>query len=134
MFTSTKQWTEVFYKNGVSKDFTKFMGKDLFQSLFINKVASWGLQFCLDRTPAQVFYCEFAKFFEKVFLHCFWQMFYRISVLKNLVAFTRNICDGEPFFSKVQGQATNLIMKRHSRDVFMWIFQKFQKIVFVERL
>ena len=34
-----KQPPEVFYKKGVLKNFTKFTGKHLCQSLFFNKVA-----------------------------------------------------------------------------------------------
>ena len=35
----------VFYKIAVLKNFTKFSGKQLYQSLFFNKVADCGLQF-----------------------------------------------------------------------------------------
>ena len=38
---------EVFYKKAVLRNFTKFIGKDLCQSLFFNKVA--GLQLYLKR-------------------------------------------------------------------------------------
>ena len=37
--TTQKQPPEVFYKKGVLKNFTKFTGKHLCQSLFFNKVA-----------------------------------------------------------------------------------------------
>ena len=38
-FCVHKQPPEVFYKKGVLKNFTKFTGKNLCQSLFFNKVA-----------------------------------------------------------------------------------------------
>ena len=34
----------VLWKEGVLKNFVKFTGKHLCQSLFFNKVAAWGLQ------------------------------------------------------------------------------------------
>ena len=34
----------VFCKKGVLRNFAKFTGKNLFQGLFFNKVAVWGLQ------------------------------------------------------------------------------------------
>ena len=51
---------EVFCKKGVLKNFTKFTGKHLYQSLFFNKVA--GL-----KPPAQVFPCEFSEVFKNSF-------------------------------------------------------------------
>ena len=43
---------EVFCKKAVLTDFTKFTGKHLCQSLFINKVAGQGWQYYLKRDPA----------------------------------------------------------------------------------
>ena len=51
---------EVFCKKGVLKNFTKFTGKHLRQSLFFNKVAG---QAC------QVFFCEFCNIFKNTFFH-----------------------------------------------------------------
>ena len=39
-----KQPPEVFCKNGVLRNFTKFTGKRLYQSLYFNKVAGLALQ------------------------------------------------------------------------------------------
>ena len=51
---------EVFCKKDLLKNFTKFTGKHLCQSLFFNKVAGWGL--------TKVFSCEFCEIFlEHVF-------------------------------------------------------------------
>ena len=48
-----KQPPELFYKEVVCKNFAKFTGKHLCQSLFIKK-----------ETLAQVFSCEFCKIFN----------------------------------------------------------------------
>ena len=45
---------DVFCKKGVLRNFAKFTGKHLCQSLYFNKVAGLGL--------AQVFSCEFCEF------------------------------------------------------------------------
>ena len=58
----------VFCKKGVLRDFAKFTGKHLCQSLFINKVADQGRQLYLKRDPAQVFPVNFAKFQRTPFL------------------------------------------------------------------
>ena len=52
---------EVFYKMDV-KNFAKFTGKHLYQSLFLNKVAE-------KETLTQVFPCEFYKIFKNIFLY-----------------------------------------------------------------
>ena len=58
---------EVFYKKGVHRNFTKFTGKHLCQSIFFNKVA--GLcNFIKKETLAQVFYCEFCEISNNTFL------------------------------------------------------------------
>ena len=54
---------EVFYKKGVVKNFAKFKGKHLCQSLFLNKVA--GL--IKKEILAQVFSCEFRETFKNTF-------------------------------------------------------------------
>ena len=59
----------MFYKNGVPKDFAKFVGKHLCLSLFINKVA--GLKpatLFKKETLARVFSCEFSEIFKNTFL------------------------------------------------------------------
>ena len=51
-----KQPPKVFYKKGVLRNFAKFTGKQLCQSLFIKK-----------ETLAQVFSCEFCKISKHTF-------------------------------------------------------------------
>ena len=53
---------EVFYKNDVPENFTKFIEKNLRRSLFFNKVAGLQLSTLLKiETSVQVFSCEFLK-------------------------------------------------------------------------
>ena len=54
-----KQPPEVFYKKGVLRNFTKFTGKHLCQSLFFSKVASLACNLTKKETLTQVFFCEF---------------------------------------------------------------------------
>ena len=57
-------------KKGVLRNFTKFTGKHLCQSLFFNKVA--GLRpatLSKRRLWAQVFSCEFCEISKNTFLH-----------------------------------------------------------------
>ena len=62
-----KQPPEVFYKKGVLKNFAKFTGKYLCQSLFFNKVA--GVCNSIKKgTLAQLFSCEFCEIFKNIFL------------------------------------------------------------------
>ena len=49
---------EVFYKKYVFKNFAKFTGKQLWQSLFFNKVAGE------EETLMEVFSCEFCEIFK----------------------------------------------------------------------
>ena len=61
-----KQPPKVFYKKDVLKNFAKFTGKHLCQSLFFNKVT--GRNFMKRETLAQVFSCElFRNFSERLF-------------------------------------------------------------------
>ena len=46
---------------GVLRNFAKFTGKRLRQSLIFNKVAGWCLELIKEETLAQVFSCEFCK-------------------------------------------------------------------------
>ena len=63
---SQKQPPEVSYKKGVLKNFAKFIGKHLCQSLFFNKVAGlWN--FIKNETLAQVFSSEFCEIFMNTF-------------------------------------------------------------------
>ena len=56
---------EVFCKIGVPRNFTKFTGKHLCQSLFLKKLQAWGPQMRLWHTKnealAQVISCEFCE-------------------------------------------------------------------------
>ena len=54
---------EEFYKKGVVKNFAKFTGKHLRQSLFLNKVAGLIKKEILP----QVFSCEFREAFKNTF-------------------------------------------------------------------
>ena len=55
----------MFCKKGVLRNFAKFTGKHLCQSIFLNKV----LQLYKKETLAQVFSCEFCEIFEINFFH-----------------------------------------------------------------
>ena len=63
-----KQRPGVFYKKGILKNFTKFTGKHLCQSLFLNKVAGLRPVTLFKKTLAQVFSCEFCEIFKTPFL------------------------------------------------------------------
>ena len=62
---------ELFFKKSVLKNFAKFAGKYLCQSLIFNKVAGYfqgrGLQLYSKRTLAQVFSYEFCEIFKNIF-------------------------------------------------------------------
>ena len=58
---------EVFCKKGVLRNFEKFTGKHLCQSLFFNKVAGLRLFFIKKETLAQVFSCEFLDISKNTF-------------------------------------------------------------------
>ena len=61
---------EMFCKKGVLRNFTKFTGKHLCQSLFFNKVADLKPATLLKKeTLAQVFSCEFCKISKSTFFH-----------------------------------------------------------------
>ena len=56
----------MFCKKGVLRNFAKFTGKHLCQSLF-NKVGGWGLQLYYKETLTQVFSCEFCEISKNTF-------------------------------------------------------------------
>ena len=63
---------EEFCKKGVLRNFAKFIGKHLFQSLFFNKVAglkSEACNFIKKETLAKMFSCEFCEISKKNFFH-----------------------------------------------------------------
>ena len=60
---------EVFFKKGVLRNFAKFTGEHLCQSLFFNKVAGGACNFIKKETLAQVFSCEFCEISKNTFFH-----------------------------------------------------------------
>ena len=60
---------DVFFKKVVPRNFLKFTGKRLCQSLFFNKVAAFRFAILLE-TLAQVFSCEFYEILENI---CFYR-------------------------------------------------------------
>ena len=58
---------EVFCKKVVLKNFGKFTGKHLCQSLYFDKVAGQASNFIKIETLAQVFSCEFSKISKNTF-------------------------------------------------------------------
>ena len=60
---SSHQWCSL--KKGVLKNFAKFTGKHLCQSLCFNKVE--GLNFIEKETLAEVFFCKFCEIFKNTF-------------------------------------------------------------------
>ena len=62
-----KQPPEVFCKNGVLRNFAKFSGKHLCESLFFNKACN----FIKKETQAQAFSCEFCKISKNTSNGCF---------------------------------------------------------------
>ena len=65
-----KQSLEVFCKKGALRNFAKFTGKHLCQSIFFNKVAGLRLEtlFLKKDILAQVFSCEFCEISENTLL------------------------------------------------------------------
>ena len=58
---------EVFCKEGVLRNFSKFTGKHLCQSLFFNKVAGQACDFIKKETLAKLFSCEFCEVSKSTF-------------------------------------------------------------------
>ena len=58
---------EVFCKKVVLRNFGKFTGKHLCQSLYFDKVAGQASNFIKIETLAQVFSCEFSKISKNTF-------------------------------------------------------------------
>ena len=56
-------------KKGVLRNFTKFTGKYLCQSLFFNKVAGLRPATLLKNTLAKVFSCEFCEISNNTFFY-----------------------------------------------------------------
>ena len=83
MFRSSRP--EVFCKKGVTE-------KDLFQSLFLNKVAGQAWNFVKKETLAQVFSYEFCEISKNTFLHGTPRW-----LLLNVAIFTGNTCVRDSF-------------------------------------
>ena len=77
----------MFCKKGVLKNFTKFTGKHLCQSLFFNKVAGLGCNFIEKETLAQMLSCEVCVLFKNTY-------FYRTT----LVAVSASYIRGNVYF------------------------------------
>ena len=58
---------EEFCKKGVLQNFAKFTGKQLCQSIFLNKVAGLAWNFVKKENLAQVFPCEFCEISKNTF-------------------------------------------------------------------
>ena len=58
-----EQSAEVFYKKNVLKNFAKFTGKHMCQSLFLMKLQAEAFNFIKKETLVQVFSYEFCKVF-----------------------------------------------------------------------
>ena len=100
-------------KKGILRNFAKFTGKHLCQSLFFNKVAGT-CNFIKKETLAQVFSCEFCEISKNTF---FTDTSGRL-ILKTLLKFTgKHLCNSL-FFN-------NFIKKETPTLVF---FSKFYKI------
>ena len=56
----------MFCKKGVRRNFAKFTGKHLCQSLFFNKVAGLACNFIKKEALAQVFSCEFCEISKNI--------------------------------------------------------------------
>ena len=76
--------SEVFYKKGVLRNFTKFKGKHLCQSLFFNKVTGLRPATLLkERLWHKSFPVNFVKFLKTPFLtkHLWWLLLYALQSL-----------------------------------------------------
>ena len=60
---------EVFCEKGVLRNFAKFTGKHLCQSLFFNKVAGGACNIIKKETLVQVFSCEFCEISKNTFFY-----------------------------------------------------------------
>ena len=69
MSTYRSRRPEVFFKKGVLRNLTKFIGKHLYQNLFFNKRNFIKTDFIKKETQAQVFSCEFSQIFKNGFFY-----------------------------------------------------------------
>ena len=120
---------EVFCKKGFLRNFTKFTGKHLYQSLIINKVVglSLSLQFYWKRDSYRYFPMNFAKFLRTPFL----TEHLKIGVLIiNFQIFARTYLCWSPFLIHLEAWRPVTLIKRDSnttvnmtiflRKAFLW--------------
>ena len=105
-----KQPPEVSYKEGVLKNFEKFTGKYLCQSLFFNKVPGRGLQLCWKKILAQLIFYEFLEIFKTIFYriplsNCFWKK--HSNILRSKKAYFQETSKKEYYLCK---------------EIFLWVF------------
>ena len=81
-----KQSSRGVLEKGVLRNFVKFKGKHLCQSLFFNKIAD--LNFIKKETLEQVFSCEFYKISKKTFFYRTLPVTASVSTCKKLGYFT----------------------------------------------
>ena len=121
---------EVFCKKSVLRDFAKFTGKHLCQSLFINNFAD-------QVTLAQVFTVNFATFWRTPFLteHLWWlplvlqnRCFYKFPDINQKISVLKSL------FNTVRGlKAQNFIEKETPTQVFPCEYHKiFKNTCFIE--
>ena len=123
---------EMFCKKAVLRDFPKFTGKHLCQSLFITKVGGQGRQFYLKRDPGTGVSCESAKSGKTPFLteHLRWLLL----VLQNRWSYKfpdihQKISVFKPLFNTVRGlKARNFNKKETQHKYFPVNITKFLRI------
>ena len=124
---------EMFCKKAALRDFPKFTGKHLCQSLFITKVAGQGWQLYSKRDPGTgVFLWILWNLEEHLFLQntsagCF--KFFKIDVLINFPIFTRKYMCWSPFLIQLEAwRPATLIKKRPQHYCFPVNITKFLRI------
>ena len=96
IFRSSHQGCSV--RKGVLRNFAKFTGKHLRQSLFSNKVAGAACNFIKKETLAQMFSCEFCGISKKAFFtEHLWVTVSRWTVSKNNERSIINFCEGSEY-------------------------------------
>ena len=111
----TSSRPEVFFKKDVLRNFTKFTGKHLCQTLFFNNVAGLACNFIKKETLAQVFSREICEISKNTF-----------SYRTTRVAASVRLC-----FCKVSGLEYRILLKQDLfKNVFLGIFQKFSEELF----
>ena len=103
----------VLCKKGVLRNFTKFTGKHLCQSLFFSKVAvSFLVKFQAERL---LLTRDLQKTVCISFKSILWQVFYKIDVLRIYTTFTGKNLRPTVFFNKVAGLKAATLLKKWFR-------------------